>query len=221
MTFSQSSIPTCLAHLILAGVTGWSLKQIPTNTSITGNNIDTSSPFMSILFVFLLLHSLLGIFRHSHPEPHKNLRKLYELSVLLAVVLPVPLLNVQLYYKYYLSDAVHLLVNGYLLGTVFVPFLIGFIYSELSRRHISDRATSVAAVINLIVLLWLSLGNENYWGVGLCVSYAMKHFALPQLANRYSVPFIDLYTYGLGFFEIFAVNVIIDADLYRTELVVQ
>lgn len=226
MTFTQPSIPTCLAHLILAGVTGWSLKHLPTcyehNHSPTGGGDGDSISLMLVLLVFLLGHSLLGIFRHSHPEPHKNLRKLYDLSVLLAMVLPLPLLNTQLYLKYQLGGGgSHLTPYSYLVISALLPFLAGCLYSELSQRHKSQHVTTAVALVNLTVLLWISFCNENFWGIGLALSYGMKHFALPRLADRYSVPFVDLHTYGLGFFEIFAINVVIDADLYRTELVVQ
>lgn len=224
MTFTQPSLTTCLAHLILAGVTGWSLKHLPSSEGTANLTInspaDSAVPFMLILLIFLLSHSLLGIFRYSHPEPHKNLRKLYELSALLATICPLPLLNTQLYLKYQLNES-QLLIYGYLLTSVLVPFLAGSIYSELSQRHKSEYVTTAMTLINLAVLGWVSLTNENYWGIGLAVSCGMKHFTLPRLADRYSVPFVDLYTYGLGFFEIFAVNVVVDADLYRTELIVQ
>ncbi|XP_058443904.1 uncharacterized protein LOC131425773 [Malaya genurostris] len=219
MTIAQPSIPTCLAHLILAGITGWSLKHLPIGTTNTSAADDPVS-FMLLLLVFLLCHSLLGIFRYSHPDPHNNLRKLYELSVLVATVCPLPLLNTQLYLKYQLNES-QLWTSSYLLASVLIPFLVGLIYSELSQRHKSDYVTTVMAIINLTVLVWISVENENVWGIGLAVSYGMKLVALPWLADRYSVSFIDLYTYGLGFFEIFAVNVVIDADMYRTELVMQ
>ncbi|XP_055642540.1 uncharacterized protein LOC129779209 isoform X2 [Toxorhynchites rutilus septentrionalis] len=218
MTFSPPSIATCLAHMILAGVTGWSLKYLPSSSHATG---DASAPYIFVLLVFLLMHSLLGIFRFSHPEPHKNLRTLYELSALLALACPLPLLNAQLCIKYQFYGS-QLVVHIFLLCSVLGPFLAGWLYSALSQRHKSYYVSTVAVVLNLGVLAWASFNNENVWGVGLVVSYGMKHFALPWLTDRYSVPFVDLYTYGLGFFEIFAVNVVIDADLYyRTELVVQ
>ncbi|EAT42657.1 AAEL005828-PA [Aedes aegypti] len=223
MTFTQPSIPTCLAHLILAGVTGWSLKHLPIGheSSHSTTSGDDLVPLMLVLLVFLLGHSLLGIFRHSHPDPHKNLRKMYELSVMLAMILPLPLLNTQLYLKYQLGNGSHLPLYSYLSMSTFLPFLTGCLYSELSQRHKSQYVTTVVTVVNLTVLLWISAFNENYWGIGLAVSYGMKYFTLPRLADRYNVPFVDLHTYGLGFFEIFAINVIIDADLYRTELVIQ
>ncbi|XP_062701425.1 uncharacterized protein LOC115267424 [Aedes albopictus] len=222
MTFTQPSIPTCLAHLILAGVTGWSLKHLPICHDPSHSTTSSDAiPLMLMLLVFLLGHSLLGIFRHSHPDPHKNLRKIYDLSVLLAMVLPLPLLNTQLYLKYQVGDGSHLTPYSYLLISTSLPFLVGCLYSELSQRHKSQYVTTVVALVNLTVLLWISFCNENFWGIGLAVSYCMKHFTLPRLADRYNVPFVDLHTYGLGFFEIFAINVVIDADLYRTELVAQ
>ncbi|XP_055543593.1 uncharacterized protein LOC129729132 [Wyeomyia smithii] len=225
MTYTQPSLTSCLAHLILAGVTGWSLKHLPSSGSAapTINSAlpaDNTIPFMLILLIFLLSHSLLGMFRYSHPDPPQNLRKLYELSALLATVCPLPLLNTQLYLKYQTNES-QLLVYGYLLTSILVPFLAGSFYSELSQRHKSEYVTTATALVNLATLVWLSFVNENYWGIGLAVSCGMKHFSLPGLAARYSVPFVDLYTYGLGFFEIFAVNVVVDADLYRLELVIQ
>lgn len=175
---------------------------------------------MFLLLLFLLVHSLLGIFRYSHPDPHKNLRKLFELSTLLTMLGPVPLLNSQLYLKWH-PDGSYQLVCCYLLVSVLIPFVVGCLYSELSQRHKISYAVNSIGLINLIVLSWISFKTENLWGIGLAVSYGMKLVALPKLAERYAVAFADLYTYGLGFFEIFSVNVVIDAEFYHAELVVQ
>ncbi|XP_039429426.1 uncharacterized protein LOC120412864 [Culex pipiens pallens] len=214
MTFTRPSIPTCAAHLVLAGITGWSLKQLPA----TSNSATSGVPFMFMLLIFLLVHSLLGIFRHSHPDPHTNLRKLYDLSALLTMLCPLPLLNTQLYLKCQplFASSVLPLVYGYLLVSVLVPFTAGFVYSSINQRHKSGYVTTAMNLLNLAVLTWLSCSFDNLWGLGLAVSYGMKLFALPRLAERYSV--VDLYIYGLGFFEIFAINVVIDAELYREEM---
>ncbi|KAL9695026.1 hypothetical protein quinque_014311 [Culex quinquefasciatus] len=192
MTFTRPSIPTCAAHLVLAGITGWSLKQLPA----TSNSATSGVPFMFMLLIFLLVHSLLGIFRHSHPDPHANLRKLYDLSALLTMLCPLPLLNS----RNSTSNANRCLrLRFYLWSTA----ICGYV-------------TTAMNLLNLAVLTWLSCSFENLWGLGLAVSYGMKLFALPRLAERYSV--VDLYIYGLGFFEIFAINVVIDAELYREEM---
>lgn len=215
MTFTRPSIPTCAAHLVLAGITGWSLKQLPPDSSAATESV----PFMFTLLIFLLVHSLLGIFRHSHPDPQASVRKLYDLSGLLTMLCPLPLLNTQLYLKYQpllASTTFVPLLYGYLLVSVLVPFTAGFIYSSINQRYKSGYVTTGMNLVNLAVLTWISCGYDNLWGLGLAVSYGMKLFALPRLAERYSV--VDLYIYGLGFFEIFAVNVVTDAELYRTEM---
>lgn len=218
MTFTRPSIPTCAAHLVLAGITGWSLKQLPAATNLpatfTTNN-SSCVPFISMLLIFLLVHSLLGIFRHSHPDPHVKLRKLYDLSALLTMLCPLPLLNTQLYLKYQpllATSSILPLVYGYLMVSVLVPLTAGFVYSSINQRHKSGYVTTAMNLVNLAVLTWISCCYENLWGLGLAVSFGMKLFALPRLAERYSV--VDLYIYGLGFFEIFAINVVIDAELY-------
>uniref|UniRef100_A0A1Q3FAU8 Putative conserved plasma membrane protein n=1 Tax=Culex tarsalis TaxID=7177 RepID=A0A1Q3FAU8_CULTA len=217
MTFTRPSIPTCAAHLVLAGVSGWSLKQLPAGSNLTAT--PSSVPFMSMLLIFLLVHSLLGIFRHSHPDPHANLRKLYDLSALLTMLCPLPLLNTQLYLKYqplFTSTSFLPLVYGYLLVSILVPFTTGFIYSSINQRHKSGYVTTAMNLVSLLILTWISCSYDNLWGLGLAVSYCLKLFALPRFAERYSI--VDLYIYGLAFFEIFAINVVIDAELYRVEM---
>lgn len=219
MTFTRPSIPTCAAHLVLAGITGWSLKQLPPADLSTNTGASVSPPpFMFTLLLFLLVHSLLGIFRHSHPDPQASVRKLYDLSALLTMLCPLPLLNTQLYLKYQpvAAQTILPLLYGYLLVSVLVPFTAGFIYSSINQRHKSGYVTTGMNLVNLAVLTWISLGYDNLWGLGLAVSYGVKLFALPRLVERYSV--VDLYIYGLGFFEIFAINVVTDAELYRAEM---
>lgn len=216
MTFTRPSIPTCAAHLVLAGITGWSLKQLPPDSSTTTGG--AAPPLMFLLLLFLLVHSLLGIFRHSHPDPQASVRKLYDLSALLTMLCPLPLLNTQLYLKYQplASRTILPLLYGYVLVSVLVPFSAGFIYSSINQRHKSGYVATAMNLVNLGVLTWISCNYDNLWGLGLAVSYGMKLFALPRFAERYSV--VDLYIYGLGFFEIFAINVVIDAELYRAEM---
>lgn len=214
MTFTRPSIPTCAAHLVLAGITGWSIKQLPRETINPGTS--ATPPLVFMLLIFLLVHSLLGIFRHSHPDPSPKLRKLYDITTLLTVSGPLPLLNTQLYLRYHSYASTLSLAYGYLVVSVSVPLMASFYYSALNHRHKSGYVSTVMSLINLAVLTWLSCSFENLWGIGLSFSYGMKLFALPRLAERYSSN--ELFIYGLGFFEIFAVNVVIDAELYRAEL---
>ncbi|XP_058127049.1 uncharacterized protein LOC131290906 [Anopheles ziemanni] len=219
-----SPAPTCLAHFILAGVTGWSLKHLPEHRS-------DGIPFVFSLLVFLLAYALLGLVRFSHPQPSLAMRKLYERFALLARVCPLPFLNAQLFIEHHRPDRFcpdslvpicHKSNLGYaFLLSALVAFVAGCIYSDLSQRHLADRVATVVLLLNLSALGLVSCDTENYWGIGLAVSFGTKHFALPWLADRFCIPFVDLYTYGLIFYEIFTINVVIEAQFAAAETVVR
>uniref|UniRef100_A0A182J0M6 Uncharacterized protein n=2 Tax=Anopheles atroparvus TaxID=41427 RepID=A0A182J0M6_ANOAO len=221
-----SPAPTCLAHFVLAGVTGWSLKHLPAQRTDSGFQIVFS------LMVFLLVYGLFGLVRFSHPQPSLAMRKLYERFVLLARVCPLPFLNAQLLFDHHQSDRYcpaprlgtlcHNGSLGYvLLASALVAFVAGCVYSELSQRHIADHVATGVLLLNLLALGLLACDTDNYWGVGLAVSFGTKHFALPWLADQFCIPFVDLYTFGLIFYEIFTVNVLLDAQFSNTNTLVK
>lgn len=211
MALKRSTVPTCAAHLILAGMTGWSIKQLPAESGVTG-----AAPFMLILLIYILVHSLFGIFRHSHPDPKASVRKLYDHSTLLTIVCPLAFLNTTVYLKYDPSQTHLPLLYVYLTVSVLVPFTAGFIYSKIHQRHKGGYVSTAMNLINLAILTWISIEYDNIWGLGLAISHGIKLFTLPKFVKRYNV--VDLYIYGLVFFQIFAINVITDAEQYRTEI---
>ncbi|XP_049278685.1 uncharacterized protein LOC125761501 [Anopheles funestus] len=204
-----SSIATCFGHVVLAAVTGWSLKYLPSPNSTP------TVPFVWIMLWCLMAYSMLGIIRFSHPQPGKMLRFLYEHIALLAKVCPLPFLNAQLYLQPDQPLFKQLFQNG--LGYTFllsalVAYVLCNIFSDLNRRHIGEYVSTAVLLLNAVGLTLVSCSSENFWAMGLVVSFVSKHFLLPLLAERYRMPHALLYTYGLSFYEIFAVNAVIDVQ---------
>uniref|UniRef100_A0A2M4BYW6 Uncharacterized protein n=1 Tax=Anopheles marajoara TaxID=58244 RepID=A0A2M4BYW6_9DIPT len=223
---TASPVPTCFAHFLLAAVTGWALKHTPAAYG---------APFASGMLLFLLAHSLVGILRFAHPQPHQRLRQLYERSLLLSKVCGLPLLNTQLYLYHLQSSGVegfgvtgpasHTLLRyafgyGFLLSAA-IAFLVGCAFSELAQRHLVDHVATAMLLINGVALCGIATITLNYWAIGLVLSSVGKHFVLHRLVERFSVPFIDLHTYGLIFYEIFAVNAVLHLQYYPRSLVIQ
>uniref|UniRef100_A0A182LZJ5 Uncharacterized protein n=1 Tax=Anopheles culicifacies TaxID=139723 RepID=A0A182LZJ5_9DIPT len=210
-----SSIATCFGHIVLAAVTGWSLKYLP-NLSAT-----PTVPFVWIMLWCLMAYSMLGIVRFSHPQPGVMLRFLYDHTGLLAKVCPLPFLNAQLYLQP--DQTLHCFGDSFVqpfqnaLGYTFLlsalaAYGVCNVFSDLNRRHIGEYVSTGVLLVNAIGLSMVSCATENYWAMGLVVSYVSKHFLLPVLAERYRMPHALLYTYGLSFYEIFAVNAVIDVQ---------
>uniref|UniRef100_A0A182PC09 Uncharacterized protein n=1 Tax=Anopheles epiroticus TaxID=199890 RepID=A0A182PC09_9DIPT len=200
-----SSIATCFGHVVLAAVTGWSLKYLPAATG-------TGLPTVWIMLWCLLVYSALGIVRFSHPQPGKLLRTLYEQAALVARVCPLPLLNVQLYHEPEQSHNFALPYRhalGYaLLLSALVAYAACNVFGDLSRRHYGEHVATGVLLVNAAGLSLVACSGDNYWAAGLVVSFVSKHFLLPVLAERYRIPSALLYTYGLSFYEIFAVNAV-------------
>lgn len=209
-----SSIATCFGHVVLAAVTGWSLKYLPSPNL-------ASVPYVWIMLWCLMAYSMLGIIRFSHPQPGKLLRLLYDHTSLLAKVCPLPFLNAQLYLQP--EQTLHGIGESYMqpyhngLGYTFllsavVAYVVCNIFSELNRRHIGEHVSTGVLLLNAIGLSLVACSSDNFWAMGLVVSCVSKHFLLPVLAERYRMPHALLYTYGLSFYEIFAVNAVIDVQ---------
>ncbi|XP_053663882.1 uncharacterized protein LOC128713041 [Anopheles marshallii] len=210
-----SGIATCFGHVVLATVTGWSLKYLPSPTTTPG------VPFVWIMLWCLMAYSILGIIRFSHPQPGKMLRIVYDHITLLAKVCPLPSLNAQLYLlpdqplHGFGDSSMRLFQHG--LGYTFllsalVAYALCNVFSDLSRRHIGEYVATGVLLLNAVGLSLVSCSSDNYWAMGLVVSCVSKHFLLPVLAERYRMPHALLYTYGLSFYEIFAVNAVIDVQ---------
>uniref|UniRef100_A0A182VV59 Uncharacterized protein n=1 Tax=Anopheles minimus TaxID=112268 RepID=A0A182VV59_9DIPT len=210
-----SSIATCFGHIVLAAVTGWSLKFLP--SPITTPNV----PFVWIMLWCLMAYSMLGIVRYSHPQPGKVLRFLYDHTALLAKVCPLPFLNAHLYLQSeqtlncfgdsFMQPFQNELGYTFLLSAL-VAYGLCNVFSDLSRRHIGEYVSTGVLLLNAFGLCLVSCATDNYWAMGLVVSCVSKHFLLPVLAERYRMPHALLYTYGLNFYEIFAVNAVIDSQ---------
>uniref|UniRef100_A0A8W7Q004 Uncharacterized protein n=2 Tax=Anopheles coluzzii TaxID=1518534 RepID=A0A8W7Q004_ANOCL len=204
-----SSIATCFGHVVLAAVTGWSLKYLPGPTGAPGG-----PPAVWLMLWCLLAYSALGIVRYSHPQPGKALRLLYDQAALVARVGPLPLLNAQLYLEpeQTLGPALpYRTALGYALPlTALVAYGVCNVLRDLNRRHIGEHTATGVLLLNAAGLTLVASSTDNYWALGLVVSYVSKHFLLPVLAERYRIPPALLYTYGLCFYEIFAVNAVAD-----------
>uniref|UniRef100_A0A182Q1B0 Uncharacterized protein n=1 Tax=Anopheles farauti TaxID=69004 RepID=A0A182Q1B0_9DIPT len=212
MNQQMSRVATCLAHVILAAVSGWSLKYVPSPASTRG------VPLVYAMLCSLLAYSVLGIVRYSHPQPGNVLRLLYDQLALLTKVCPLPVLNAQLYLQQ-VDQLGHLVYLGPERGLGYAFLLLALIayavcniFSDLNRRHIGERVATGVLLLNALGLGVISGTTGNYWASGLVVSFVSKHFLLPVLAERYQIPHALLYTYGLSFYEVFGVNAVAEAQ---------
>uniref|UniRef100_A0A182NC38 Uncharacterized protein n=1 Tax=Anopheles dirus TaxID=7168 RepID=A0A182NC38_9DIPT len=212
MNQQLSRVATCIGHVVLAAVTGWSLKYLPSPSSTLG------VPVVYILLWCLLAYSVLGIVRFSHPQPGSALRLLYDQLALVTKVCPLPFLNAQLYLQQ-LEQLGNLFFPGTErgLGYAFLlmalgAFVVCNVFRDLNRRHIGEHVATGVLLLNALGLGVVAGATGNYWASGLVVSFVSKHFLLPVLAERYQIPHALLYTYGLSFYEIFVVNAVADAQ---------
>lgn len=183
----ETNYTTGLAHLILCGTSGWAIK----NTSFEDN------PFALGAFTFLLGHGLLGLYKYTHPDVTSSVKNLYSKSLFLSKIVPLPVLNADILIMYKQPNEIVYLHPG----SAILQTTIRCISSKYSNI-----LTDLLVLGNLGTLGYRGYVNENYWAIGLTNLILMNHFILDLVADRYSVPKVDLYTIGLSFFNIFAVN---------------
>ena len=142
-------------------------------------------------------HSLLGVLRHTHPHVLENVDTLYRHTKLIAAATPIALITTQLSldlnqpFEFAYAHA----------ATALVPAIC-----EVALPEQNDRALDIVIVGNVASLGYLAAMNEKYWAMGLSFLSALNHFSYKPICEHFDVPKIDLFTYGLGFFTIFAVN---------------
>ncbi|XP_053678822.1 uncharacterized protein LOC128729191 [Anopheles nili] len=214
---------TGIAHMILAAMTGWSLKHL-------GRPQMYDSSLIYTMMWCLMLYSLLGMIRFSHPYPHQMLRAMYDRAALIARVCPLPILTAQLYltphpsaYIFSNDQSLYVYYNS-LAYTFFMSAIVAYIaysfFTELNQRHIANRILTGVLMLNAMGLSLIGCQTGNYWASGLVVSFMSKHFMLPILAERYRLPYALLYTYGLIFYEVFAVNAMLDAHASYSKVII-
>lgn len=188
-SMSDTNYGTGLAHLALCVTSGRAIHELGT--------LD-ESPIAFGCFAFLLGHSLLGIIRFTHPHVLHLVERAYRHSLLLAQISPLALITTQLSID--VSEPIH---YAYIhAATAIFPTACEILLPE---EH-NEKALDLVMLGNIGSLGYLAATRERYWAMGLAVLSALNHFSCTLIAEQFEVPKIDLITYGLGFFTIFAVN---------------
>lgn len=185
---------TGLAHIILAGTSGWAIHAITYK----------QNPIAFSCFVYLMGHGLLGILSHTHPHVSIYVKKLYYRSFSIAQTLPLALINIQMYHN--LRQPSEYITCIALSAAA--PILWDIILPAQTNRDNSSILSDIIQITNSASLGYISTQFEKYWAFGLAILCGFNHFAFKILADKFNVPNVDLHTIGLGFLTIFAVNAI-------------
>ncbi|KAG7199930.1 hypothetical protein KM043_014366 [Ampulex compressa] len=155
--------------------------------------------------LLLFGHSILGILRFGLPydtfsnTTAKYFRKSYDWLSTLTDVLPFALLTCAILKGYGIDHKIRLSI----LVLAVAPFLSRLSGVERATRY--RLLPSLAAVIQISVIIFVGIPNGNYNAISLVVSYAIQRFLVDEFSYRYDIPSTDLTQYCLCFVEIFAV----------------
>lgn len=187
LSLSTQNYATGLAHIALSGISGWAIHE---------TTLD-KSPVAFGCFAFLLGHSLLGVIRYTHPHVVHLVESTYKHSLVLAQISPLALITTQLSLD--VNEPAH---YAYIhAASALLPTIC-----EIALPEQNEKALDLVMLANIGSLGYLAATKERYWAMGLSVLSAINHFSCKFVAEHFEVPKIDLITYGLGFFTIFAVN---------------
>lgn len=189
---------TLFIHLALSAICGWVIKNIPMR----------KYPYLFILFMFIMLHSVIGILNFSQPNLYKSsnhhkpkaIQNLFNISFyIMRSELPLEFLNYEFYTKYE--------VNKYILYAIIVSTLITFVFKSL-RNNLY--VVYILALGNIILLGYLGISIGNYWTVGLTFLSLINYLLVERLVRTYYLVKTELITIGFCFFNIFAVNSLLE-----------
>jgi hypothetical protein len=153
------------------------------------------APFIYGYIAFLIAHSAISLCRYSHLFPNGHIRRLYEKTLLLALVSPLPLLNTQLFLHYeYVSPA---LAYGFI-GIAIVPFFIACCCTDWTRRDKIDAGVELLNLGSVDCLLYVSILNQNHWGCLAACMCGYKHFRLHHTARNHLIPLSTLHAYSFS-----------------------
>lgn len=162
------------------------------------------------LFVFLTLHGALGVLRYGHPQLCLNggFRKIYEVSFILLRILPSTLITAQIYGFYSrhrqlgVLEQQDSLLFKYDLSVVILGCVVVSILNELWRSF--NFVKLLILVANVAVLGLLGALDESYWTIFLGVQILICNVGLDWISSRFEIGFLEMFTIGLCFFNLFA-----------------
>lgn len=180
-----------ISHLILAGASGFALKKL-----------SSEFPLALTSFSLLISHGILGTIKFTSIEQNNVIRKLYDQSTLLLVILPISSLNAELFRLAGYS-------NGFVIGHLFsslIPLLTQFFLGDFNRLVIDGILAG-----NLISMMYYSVMHDpGTWSGGLAMMTGLNRFVFEKVASRYDVPLSDINSVGQIFFTMFALGALND-----------
>lgn len=168
------------------------------------------------LFVFLTLHSALGVLRFGHPQLCMNggFRKIYEVSFILLRILPSTLITAQIYGFYSRHRQLGVLVEqdsllfNYDLSLAILGCVLVSILNELWRSFSFIKLSVLFA--DVFVLALLGALDESYWTIFLGVQILFCNVGLDWISRRFEIGFLEMFTLGLCFFNVFAYRSLVE-----------
>lgn len=190
MQNDKMNYTTGLAHLMLIGTSGWALKHITMDTH----------RFAFVVFSFLLGHGILGILRFTNPNCSYNskFRVLFDQhSTFLAKLIPLQLFTTQIYEDYQLGREFTIASAS----VTVIPVMVSFVSPKNAAK-----LTKILMAVNVGTLMYFGFVYENHWAIGLSALFTLNAIVMGKISDIFSVPSVDIFTVGLTFFNIFAVN---------------
>lgn len=187
-TFNTPNYGTGMAHIILAGTSGWAIHATTYKRE----------PIAFGCFVYVMGHSLLGVLSHTHPNVSDYIRTLYNQSFMFTQTLPLALINIQLHQNYRQPlEYIH-----WIALSATIPPICDLILPTSNSVYVSD----VIQLANVASIGYLGATFKKYWISGMALLAGINHFVVKYGSGKFHVKKVDLHTVGLGFLIIFAVK---------------
>lgn len=188
---STTRYSTAFAHLVSAGASIWAFRAAGISNFSLGS------------FGIFLLNSAIGIVTFGNPEFGSKLKGIYGHTLFLSKCFGLPFITTQMCLNYGIQKEI-----AYLhLGFTTLP-IIAHLIEDRSKKNLLD------AVIfsNLMSVAYFSYVKANYYGIAMLVSYSVNHFMFGTDGTAFdtSIPSLDLFMYGLSFFNFFAIKTLSD-----------
>jgi len=156
-----------------------------------------------IVQVFLQMEIIKVLFISGNPEFGGKLKGVYGHTLFLSKCFGLPCIATQMCLNY----GVHKELSYLHLGFTALPIVAHFL-EDRSEKNLLD----MVMLGNLISVAYFSYISVNHYGFAMVVSYVVNHFIIgtDSTAFQTSIPSLDLFMYGLCFFDFFAVRTLFD-----------
>jgi len=138
-----------------------------------------------------------------NPEFGSKFKGVYGHTLFLSKCFGLPCIATQICLNYGIQKEV-----AYLhLGFTALP-VIAHLFKDRSKKNLLDGVI----FSNLISVAYFSYANANYYGTAMLVSYSVNNFMIGTDGTAFdtSIPSLDLFMYGLSFFNFFAIKTLTD-----------